>query len=493
MRVLRVALPSLLLLSALGAATPALASPVAVSLRSLHWNAEPAVLVPILVSTLWYLLGFVRLRQLPALAPLYGPRQLLCYLAGELTLVLALLSPLDDLADQLFSAHMLEHMLLLMVAAPLLVWGRPAIAFLWAFGRVGRKRLGSAWRMLGITAGVNGLMHPVVVWALFCGVFIGWHLPGPYQWALHDETVHTFEHVTFLLTALMFWTIVIEPSGRRRLSYGSTLLFILATAVVSSLPGAVITLAATPLYPDYATGTARWGWSLLEDQQLAGLLMWLPGGIVYLIAAGGAIVRWLQFDESRHPARQARATRRSKLAATRQAMSASTAPAGVTVPAVATSIAAAPAQIAATGCQSAPATPLERRLASLALLICGCGLLLSLSGCGSSEAAANDPSNDPVAASSIGDPQRGADLIRAADCGSCHVVPGVNGASGLVGPPLTLMARRIYIAGLLRNTPENMVQWLRSPQSVLPGNAMPDMGLSEDQARDITAYLYTLR
>ncbi|HWG76583.1 MAG TPA: cytochrome c oxidase assembly protein [Steroidobacteraceae bacterium] len=433
---------------------------------ALHWSAEPAVLVPIAVSTLWYLIGFARLRQLPALAPLYGPRQLLCYLGGELTLVLALLSPLDELADQLFSAHMFEHMLLLMVAAPLLVWGRPAVAFLWAFGPVGRKRLGCAWRALGITAGVNGLMHPIVVWGLFCGVFIGWHLPGPYQWALHDETVHTFEHVTFLASALMFWTIVIEPSGRRRLSYGATLLFVLATAVVSSLPGAVITLAATPLYPDYASSTARWGWSLLEDQQLAGLLMWLPGGIVYLIAAGGAIVRWLQFDESRHPARHARATRRATMAAT-----------------IATT---------AHG-RTSPAKPIAGRAASMALLICGCGLLLlSLSGCGSSQAAAN-AANDPVAASDIGNPQRGADLIRAAGCGACHVVPGINDASGLVGPPLTQMARRIYIAGLLRNTPENMIEWLRSPQSVLPGNAMPDSGLSDDQARDITAYLYTLR
>jgi cytochrome c2 len=116
----------------------------------------------------------------------------------------------------------------------------------------------------------------------------------------------------------------------------------------------------------------------------------------------------------------------------------------------------------------------------------GCGLLLmGLSGCGSGDAAS--------IASSVGDPRHGAILIRAAGCGSCHIVPGINDANGLVGPPLTQMGQRVYIAGMLRNTPANMIQWLRSPQSVVPGNAMPDMGLTEDDARDIAAYLYTLQ
>lgn len=466
MRVLKVLLPYLLL-GALGAAVPALAAEPPASLRTLHWTAEPAVLVPILVSTLWYLVGFARVRRLRGFAQLYGWRQLLCYLAGELTLVLALLSPLDDLADQLFSAHMLQHMLLLMVAAPLLVWGRPAVGFLWAFGPVGRRRLGGAWHSLGLTGGVNRLMHPVLVWILFCGVFILWHLPGPYQLALHDETVHTFEHISFILTALMFWTIVIEPSGRRRLDYGATLLFILAAAVVSSLPGAVITLAATPLYPAYATGTTRWALSLLEDQQLAGLLMWLPGGVVYLIAAGGALLRWLEFDDNRRPARKRRARRRADAAALTP-------------------------RAAALGAQDAAPTeaplhhPLGGRTASLALLMGASSLLLALlSGCGSTDAAS--------IVSGIGDPHHGAALIRATGCGSCHIVPGINDANGLVGPPLTQMALRVYIAGVLRNTPANMVHWLRSPQSVVPGNAMPDLGLSEGDARDIAAYLYTLQ
>ncbi|HET7411316.1 MAG TPA: c-type cytochrome [Pararhizobium sp.] len=86
----------------------------------------------------------------------------------------------------------------------------------------------------------------------------------------------------------------------------------------------------------------------------------------------------------------------------------------------------------------------------------------------------------------------GADLIRQVGCGSCHIIPGINMAEGLVGPPLIHFSRRIYIAGLLRNTPENLVTWLRNPQKIVPGNAMPDMGLSEEDAEAIANYLYTI-
>jgi cytochrome c2 len=98
-----------------------------------------------------------------------------------------------------------------------------------------------------------------------------------------------------------------------------------------------------------------------------------------------------------------------------------------------------------------------------------------------------------VSASFDGDPRQGAAEIAQTGCGSCHTIPGITGADGLVGPPLNQMGRRIFVAGLLRNTPDNMIMWLRDPQAIVPGNAMPNMGLQEQQARDIAAYLYTLR
>ncbi len=92
-----------------------------------------------------------------------------------------------------------------------------------------------------------------------------------------------------------------------------------------------------------------------------------------------------------------------------------------------------------------------------------------------------------------GSPKNGAALIAQYGCGSCHIVPGVAGANGLVGPPLTHMGRRVYIAGMLRNSPENMIAWLENPQAIVAGNVMPRMGLNRNQAQDIAAYLDTLR
>jgi cytochrome c2 len=128
--------------------------------------------------------------------------------------------------------------------------------------------------------------------------------------------------------------------------------------------------------------------------------------------------------------------------------------------------------------------PLGLLVRSLAVLAAGGLVAGALTACGPTEASAPNPYG--------GDTRQGALLIRERGCGSCHEVPGVQGAQGTVGPPLQRIARRVYLAGMLRNTPENMIFWLRNPQAVVPGNAMPDMNLSEQEARHIGAYLATL-
>jgi cytochrome c len=110
-----------------------------------------------------------------------------------------------------------------------------------------------------------------------------------------------------------------------------------------------------------------------------------------------------------------------------------------------------------------------------------------------SSASSSPPPDLAAQVRGLGDPGKGKDLILAVGCGACHVVPGIVDANGLVGPPLDHMARRQYIAGVLRNTPDNMVHWIQHPQQVVPGNAMPEMGLSEEESRQIAAYLYTLQ
>ncbi len=228
-----------------------------------------------------YALGLLRIRRQTG-HRIVSKAQLLAFSAGIVTIVIALLSPLDTLSGELFSAHMAQHLILILVAPPLLVWSRPALVFLWAMPRSWRKPLGAAWNSSRLAGFIRVLMQPLAVAILFCGTFAFWHLPRPYEWGLSNNWIHALEHLSFFLTALMFWTVVIEPSGRRRLGYAATLLYIAAIAVVSGLPGALMLLSPVPLFTVHSAGAARFGLTALEDQQLAGLIMWIPAGLAYL-------------------------------------------------------------------------------------------------------------------------------------------------------------------------------------------------------------------
>ena len=394
----------------------------------LSWSFEPWLLISLGVASVWYAIGAWSSRRKGV--NVLGACQIFAFCCGIGFLILALVSPIDPLGEKLFSVHMVQHLLLMMAAPPLLVASRPAIAFLWAFPPQARKGIGRLWAASGLTRAFAFLMHPVLVWSLFTGSFVLWHIPAMYQLALADEGVHTLEHASFFISSLAFWSIVIEPSGRRRLDYGSTLLFVSTTAVLSGLPGALMIFAPRPLYPAHAAGVVEWGLTLMQDQQLAGLIMWIPAGLVYVVAAGWLFLAWIE-DAARRAAR------------------------------------ALPGQA----------------LTASALLAVG----LMLSGCDHTPSASESISTAP------GDVQRGAQLIQRFGCGGCHIIPGVTGAEGLVGPPLIKMGRRVYLAGFLRNSPSNMALWIQHPQIIVPGNAMPDMAISREDLRDITAYLYTLK
>ena len=134
---------------------------------------------------------------------------------------------------------------------------------------------------------------------------------------------------------------------------------------------------------------------------------------------------------------------------------------------------------------------LRRRTSRSRLRLGALGLWLAVGWAGVLPVAAQ--AAEPLWQIAGADPERGRALIQPFGCGGCHSVPGVDGAHGNVGPPLDRIGSRTFIAGMLTNVPQNMLRWLRDPQSVVPGNAMPDVGLSEAQARDVAAFLYTLR
>jgi len=223
-----------------------------------------------------------------------------CFAAGLIVTALALLSPLDAMSDALFSAHMVQHLLLIMVAAPLCVIGTPLLAILWAFPSRRRRALGAWWRRARwVQAVVRALTQPGAAFLIHFVLLWFWHFPRPYQAAVEHEPVHALEHLCFMGSAMLLWWVALQPTGRRRASEGSAILLMGGTLMQSGVLGAVLMFAQSPWYPVHAAGTRAWGTTLLEDQQLAGLLMWIPASAIYLAAAAWLFLRWMRADERR--------------------------------------------------------------------------------------------------------------------------------------------------------------------------------------------------
>jgi cytochrome c oxidase assembly factor CtaG len=250
--------------------------------HDIGWTFEAWVVVPLLLGAVWYAAGAGRLQRRGAKASL---RRNLCFASGWTVLALALCSPLHAAGARSFAAHMLEHELLMLVAAPLLVLSAPVGVALWAMPAPWRHALGAAghhrgWLVLwGACAGLAGAtaLQSLALWL--------WHAPSLFGLALAQRGWHVAQHVCFVATALLFWHAVWGQRGR----VGPVVLALFFTATVSGGLGAVMALARSPWYAGYASlGLAPLGLTPLEDQQLAGLLMWVPGGLVH---AGAAL--WL--------------------------------------------------------------------------------------------------------------------------------------------------------------------------------------------------------
>jgi cytochrome c oxidase assembly factor CtaG len=180
----------------------------------------------------------------------------------------------------------------MLAAPPFLVWGRPVIVWLWAFPLSQRRRIGQGWNNTGALRGTyDFLMQPLMVWMTASVALWLWHIPAAYDWALADERVHTVEHLCFFLTSLAFWTLTLEPQRHVRGGHGVALIMVATFALHSGLLGALLTFAHAPLYRAYAI--QAFGLTPLEDQQLAGLIMWVPASAIYLVALALLFVGWL--------------------------------------------------------------------------------------------------------------------------------------------------------------------------------------------------------
>jgi putative membrane protein len=257
------------------------------------WNLHPVLLAGLLLAGWAYRRGRTG-----------GPRRPVdtwrarCFTLALVALGLALLSPLDALSNALASAHMVQHLLLLLVAAPLLALSAPSSAILRGSPLAVRRASGRWRRRLGLTHGnLAVLRHPAAVWLLQVGVLWFWHAAAPYDAALDNQFLHLLEHASFLVTAVLFWHVVIGVRGAARVSGGLGVLLVFAMAMQSVFLSVLLTFARTPWYSGYATTTAPWDLDPLTDQQLAGVIMWIPAGGIYLAAALVLLVTWIRATE----------------------------------------------------------------------------------------------------------------------------------------------------------------------------------------------------
>lgn len=258
------------------------------------WSWDPSVIAGCLMLAAVYLLA-VKFRV---------NRHNGWFLSGLLVMYLALESPLEEFGDTyLFSAHMAQHLLLVLVVPPLLLWGIPP--------RLARQLIngspaGAAERLLR-RAPVAWLLAGVTLWV--------WHLPTLYNATLLDERLHIFEHLTFLVTATIFWWPVLTPLPESRLDPLASIFYLFAAAASNAALGIILTFAEPGLYPAYIHPhdelgilpalRNQWGLTLAVDQQVGGLLMWVPGSLVYLAGIVAALVYWYgapEDDPPRQPA-----------------------------------------------------------------------------------------------------------------------------------------------------------------------------------------------
>jgi len=257
------------------------------------WEIDPAPTVGVGVAAFAYLAAWRRLRSRPPRVswPLGFP---VAFGVGLLVILVAADGPPDVLSRSSFSAHMVQHLLIQLVAAPLLLLGAPVTLLLRADPRwLSRRMLGRLLR----SRPAHALSHPLVAFAMFAGVLVGSHLTPLYDLALERGWAHELEHIAYLVTAMLFWwpAIGIDP-GPRRPSHPARALYLFLIMPVMAFLGLAIAGSDRILYPYYAAHPPVWGATPIQDQHLAGLLMWESGILIIATALAVVLLRWLDQD-----------------------------------------------------------------------------------------------------------------------------------------------------------------------------------------------------
>ncbi|WP_141735986.1 cytochrome c oxidase assembly protein [Oligoflexus tunisiensis] len=225
-----------------------------------------------------------------------GPREwgpLLFFIGAVLAVLAALLPPIDRLSEELLSIHMIQHMLLMMVAAPLFVFSYSDFFMRVGFSSKGRRRL---WRLqrVFVGGGMNRVTRPLLIAGLYALVLWIWHLPRLYESALENRAIHNVQHLAFFISSYFFWKVLLRRIGRPALNSAAGIVYLFVTSLHSTALGVLMALSPQIWYPFYAHTTGTHGLTALEDQQVAGYIMWMPAGISYVLIAAWLTLRLLK-------------------------------------------------------------------------------------------------------------------------------------------------------------------------------------------------------
>jgi putative copper resistance protein D len=261
----------------------------------LAWRFEPLPLAGVALATAAYLWAVRRVTRRHRSNP--PPRwRTAAFLAGMAALVVALCSPVEAYEGQLFSVHMVQHMLLELVAAPLILLGAPVTLTL---------RVASPDVRRGLLAVLHSrvvavLTFPLLTWLLFAAVNWGWHFSTLYDQALENVPLHYLQHATFMIAALLFWWPVVGADpGRWRLPYPVRLFYLFLAMPQNSFLGVALMSAPAVLFPHYLTNLRPWGPAAIADQNLGGILMWVFGDLAFLTAMACVVVAWVRQEDRR--------------------------------------------------------------------------------------------------------------------------------------------------------------------------------------------------
>ena len=244
-------------------------------LSSWDWRIDVSVVL-LLCGTL-YVLGWLRLRKRSNYRKLATRWRLAAYLSGLIVLALALMSPIDRLGNQLFFIHMTQHMLSIMVAAPLVCLGNPFPFVIWGLPPAIRRYVAALFARNSVLRPVlAGIANPGLAWFVFIAIYMGWHDPGLYNLALYHSWVHDLEHITFFVSAVWFWWHVTNaaPQLNGQRPIWARLVMLIGVIPAQMIAGIIIATSPEVIYTYYTSIPRFWGVSLLDDQAIAGMIMW---------------------------------------------------------------------------------------------------------------------------------------------------------------------------------------------------------------------------